>query len=293
MALRKLFQVVPMLFLGTGLVFADEGLPDTEVLETVVPPPKAVTLPQPSSANSRIAEREPVDVGLQGPVLPEVASPVILSSTDINRIHCPVPVKDLLFSQEKPIEGKFVGNDVFVKFKMTKDMYGEMQYETNPAEMYILCGDDIYNLIVYPKEVRTVTLYLQSSTKEKLEANRSAFAGLPMQKKFLKLIKEGYLQDYSESYDITTHNKLLNLSQDLVVTLVREIRVAGEGIGLMELDVRGSFRPDGPKEYVLDKKTFLSTRVHENIRAVSIVDKTLVPKKSSRVFIGIGYGSQI
>lgn len=288
--LRRFIRSVPLIFLSAGLVFADEGLPDTEPLEPVESPPKVVSLPQTSSSNPRIAEREPVGVALQGPVLPEVASPVILSSTDINRIHCPAPVKDLLFSQEKPIEGKFVGNDVFVKFKMTKDLYGELQYETNPAEMYILCGDDIYNLIVYPKEVRTVTLYLQSSTKEKLEANRSAFAGLPMQKKFLKLIKEGYLQDYSESYDITNHNKLLNLSKDLVVTLVREIRVAGEGIGLMELDVRGSFRPDGPKEYVLDKKVFLSTRVHENIRAVSIVDKTLVPKKNSRVFIGISYG---
>lgn len=290
MPLRRFIQAVPMLLLSAGLVFADEGLPDTDPLESVEAPPKSVSLPQSYASKSRIAEREPVEVSQQGPVLPEVASPVILSSTDINRIHCPAPVKDLLFSQEKPIEGKFVGNDVFVKFKMTKDLYGEMQYESNPAEMYILCGDDIYNLIVYPKEVRTVTLYLQSSTKEKLEANRTAFAGLPMQKKFLKLIKEGYLQDYSESYDITNHNKLLNLSKDLVVTLVREIRVAGEGIGLMELDVRGSFRPDGPKEYVLDKKVFLSTRVHENIRAVSIVDKTLVPKKNSRVFIGISYG---
>ena len=48
-------------------------------------------------------------------VLAEVPTMVQLSNKDINRIVCPGPMSDLIFSKEKGITGHFSGNNAFIK----------------------------------------------------------------------------------------------------------------------------------------------------------------------------------
>lgn len=239
----------------------------------------------------RTADQKPDPAHMQGPILPEVTTPVLMSASDINRINCPSPIQDLLYSLEKPIEGKFVGNNAFIKFKTSVNSAGYEDYTSQPQAIHITCGDNVYSIVAYPKSgLKTVTLHLQGDLTEQIKENQSTFAALPMKKKYLRLIKEAYHGEEPPGYTIRRRNDIVDISKDLIVTVIREMRVPGEGIGLLELSVRGNFRANGPTKLVLDKDVFLTTRIHDHIRSITIVDSELEPKSSTRVFVGIHYG---
>ena len=56
---------------------------------------------------------------------------------DINRIVCPGPMNDLIFSQEKGMTGHFSGNNGFIKFKI-EDSGDDYVYADTQSEL--VCG---------------------------------------------------------------------------------------------------------------------------------------------------------
>lgn len=115
-------------------------------------------------------------------VLPEVTTQVDMSSSDINRIVCPVDIKDVIFSKEKGLSVKIAGRGAFVKFLITKKEDKEI-YSNTPSELFVICGNDVYSLIVIPKRIPSQTIRLSSGKLEKIKKNISLMEGLPFEKK--------------------------------------------------------------------------------------------------------------
>ena len=186
-------------------------------------------------------------------VPPEVATPVYLSSSDINRIVCPSYIKDVIYSKEKGLTVKIEGQNAFVKFLVTKE--GDKDnYSTTPTELYVLCGKETYNLIALPKRIpsRTVTL---SGGDRKANENTSLFDGMPFEKKILSIIKDVYTENIPDSFTVRDEDRPFNLYKGLRLTLIRTVRVEGEGLRVKEFTARAT------QSMELSEKDFLKTEI--------------------------------
>ena len=214
-------------------------------------------------------------------IMPESTTGVELSSSDVNRIVCPGTINDLIFSTEKGIEGHFVGDNAFVKFKITrKDK--EQIYATTPTELFVICNNSVYSLIATPKRIPSVTLRLSPDITNGFKKNISHYQELSFEKKILQLIREAFLDEYPSSYRVTKTITLINLSTDLNVRLSRIVDVEGVGLRLKEYQVKAQALE---KEITINEKTFLRSEIGEQIVAVAVEKHHLDAGETSRVFI--------
>ena len=160
-------------------------------------------------------------------VMPEVAQPVELSSSDVNRITCQGEIKDVVYSREKGITVKFSGRDAFVKFRTgLKD--GKTTYSTTPSEIFVVCGDNVYSLIALPKRIPARSIRLSPGKTENIRKNRSLFGALPFEKKILSAIRSLYTEEIPESFTVSTPNRRIDLFRELDLVLARIAVVEGE-----------------------------------------------------------------
>ena len=214
------------------------------------------------------------------PILPEVTTAVDLSSSDINRIVCPGMISDLIFSQEKGLDGHFAGNNAFVKFTITVQG-DDKRYSTTPTELFVSCNETIYSLIVTPKRIPSVTLRLSPPATRELKQNISRYQALPFEKKVLQLIREAYQGGYPDSYRITEADATLNISVDLSVRLLRIVDVEGVGLRLKEYNVKAT----ADESIQITEKDFLRTEMGERIIAVVVENHRIEQGGASRVFV--------
>lgn len=214
-------------------------------------------------------------------VFPEHTTKVNLSSTDVNRFVCPGPIKDVMFSQDKGIKVKITEENAFVKFQAMKKGQ-EILYSKTPSEFYVVCDGDVYSMIGMPKHIPAQTVRLSSGLKKKIEKNLSIFAGLPLEKKILKLIKQAYTGDLPESYTVHRIEKQRDLFRQVLLIAKREILVEGEGLGVREYVV--SIK-DGEEQWRLSEKDFLKPALAQNPLAVAIEEPLLDTGDKTRVFI--------
>ena len=210
-------------------------------------------------------------------VPPEIATPVYLSSSDINRIVCPSYIKDVTYSKEKGLTVKIEGQNAFVKFFVTKE--GDKDnYSTTPTELYVLCGKETYNLIALPKRIpsRTVTL---SGGDRKASKNASFFDGMPFEKKILSIIKSVYTENIPDSFTVRDEDRPLNLYKGLRLTLIRTVRVEGEGLRVKE------FTAQATQTMELSEKDFLKTEITSDPVAIAIDKLRLSLGETARVLI--------
>ena len=210
-------------------------------------------------------------------VPPEVATPVYLSSSDINRIVCPSYIKDVIYSKEKGLTVKIEGQNAFVKFLVTKEGDKD-EYSTTPTELYILCGKETYNLIALPKRIpsRTITL---SGGDRKASKNASFFGGMPFEKKILSIIKSVYTEDIPDSFTVKNEDGPFNLYKGLKLTLIRTARVEGEGLRVKEFTARAA------QNMEISEKDFLKTEITTDPVAIAIDKLRLLPGETARVLI--------
>ncbi|MDA8089219.1 MAG: type-F conjugative transfer system secretin TraK [Nitrospiraceae bacterium] len=210
-------------------------------------------------------------------VPPEVATPVYLSSSDINRIVCPSYIKDVIYSKEKGLTVKIEGQNAFVKFLVTKEGDKD-EYSTTPTELYVLCGKETYNLIALPKRIpsRTVTL---SGGDRKTGENASLFDGMPFEKKILSIIKSVYTENIPDSFTVRNEDRPFNPYKGLNLTLVRTVRVEGEGLRVKEFTARAA------QTMELSEKDFLKTEITTDPVAIVIDKLRLTPGETARIFI--------
>jgi len=214
-------------------------------------------------------------------VLPEATTTVRLSSSDMNRISCHSDVREALTSSEKGLTIKITGKDAFVKFKVTKKG-DKFSYSTTPTELYVVCGDETFSMIVFPQRIPSQTIRLSSGKDRKIKENISLYAGLPFEKKVLKAIRDVYTENIPDSYSVSRKEKRFNSYREILLTLKRTVDIEGEGVRIKEYEA--SLRSE-TTQFKMNEKMFLRTEIAENPVAVSLERHILRSGDTSRIFV--------
>ncbi len=229
-------------------------------------------------------------------VLPEVATPVDLSSSDVNRIVCPqeMQIQDIVFSQEKGVKVKYSGANAFIKFLFTIKN-GSNNYAANPVELYIVCGENVYNLIATPKRIPSQTIRLSSGKLKAIKQNASLMGGLPIEKKTALLIKLTVTDSLPESFEITSPNRSLRIFKGLNIVLKRTVIVEGEGLRLKEYYVTNEkdYVPGEDDLVSLSERDFMVTELTTNTLAVAMDRLNIRKNETARVFIVESTGGSV
>ena len=213
-------------------------------------------------------------------ILPETTTRVRLSSSDLNRISCQAEIRDVLTSTEKGLTIKITGKDAFVKFKVAKKG-DKLTYAATPTELYVVCGDEMYSMIAFPQRGPSQTIRLSSGKGSRIRENRSLYAGLPLEKKVLKLLKEVYTENIPDSYSVSNQEHALTTFRELLLTLKRTIDIEGEGLRIKEYvaTLRGG------TSIRMNEKMFLRPEVAENPVAIALERHLLQQGENSRLFV--------
>lgn len=210
----------------------------------------------------------------------EIPTSVKLSNRDINRIVCPGPMNDLIFSQEKAMTGHFSGNNGFIKFKI-QDSGGEYTYADTQSELFVVCNNAVYTLLVTPADIPSVTLRLASPKGDTFKKNISHYQKMPLEKQALLLIREAYHGEYPTSYRISDSTRMISLSPDLEVQLVQVVDVDGVGLRLQKYLAKSR-----AESFVdIDEQLFLSSSISDSILAIALENHTLEPHQSTMIFV--------
>lgn len=210
----------------------------------------------------------------------EIPTAVKLSNRDINRIVCPGPMKDLIFSQEKAMTGHFSGNNGFIKFKI-EDSGSEYVYADTQSELFVVCNNAVYTLLVTPADIPSVTLRLASPSGDTFKKNINHYQKMPLEKQALLLIREAYHGDYPASYRISDSTRTVSLSPDLEIQLLQVVDV--DGVGLRLRKYQATSLSEGSID--VSEHLFLSSSISNSILAVAVDNHTLELSQSTMVFV--------
>jgi conjugal transfer pilus assembly protein TraK len=232
------------------------------------------------TAIEQVAE-QPAEGEFPTVVLPEATTSVRLSSSDMNRISCPADIREALTSSEKGLTIKITGKDAFVKFKVIKKG-DKFVYATTPTELYVVCGDETFSMVIFPQRIPSQTIRLTSGKERKIKENQSLYVGLPFEKKVLKAVKDVYTENIPDSYSINNKEKQFLLFREIRLVLKRTVDIEGEGLRIKEYEValRGV-----TTEFKLNEKMFLNTELVENPVAVSLERHILRTGDTSRLYV--------
>jgi len=213
-----------------------------------------------------------------GTILPETPTEVKFSNHDINRIVCAGRMNDLIFSKEKGITGHFSGNSAFIKFKIKKrgDKY---IYAKEPAELFVVCDDTVYSLIVVPGDIPSVTQRLTSVKPKSIKKNIAHYKNLPLEKKALQIIREAYHNSFPSDYKLTSSRREVSVSPKFSTVLNQTVNIDGVGLGLKkyEITARQNIR--------VIEQDFLTSKISDSILAIAVEDHVLNSGESTRVFV--------
>jgi conjugal transfer pilus assembly protein TraK len=239
----------------------------------------------PRTLDSGFSEQElvPDPLSLAQKVSPEITTQVRLSNSDINRVICPVDIKDVIYSEEKGLTVNLSGKNAFVKFLVVKKDGKEM-YSTTPSELYFVCDGSVYTMIASPARIPAQTVQLVPGKAGTVRKNIELYGELPFEKKVITIVKRVYMNDAPDSFTKTVVGKKIDVFKDLEVTLRSIYAIEGEGLRVKELDVRIS--PASNLETIsLKENDFLRTDVSLQPVAVSVESMTLKKGETSRVFV--------
>lgn len=216
-------------------------------------------------------------------VPPEVTTTIQLSSSDLNRIVCPGgDIKEALTSDEKGLMIKITGKDAFVKFKVGKMTDGKLTYSTTPTEIYMVCGGATYSMVAFPSRLPSQTIKLSTGIGDKIKENQALYAGLPFEKRILRVIKEIYTDNIPDSYLVTKMNQVDASWKGMVIVLRRTIDIEGEGLKVKEYHITLKNKREAMK---LSEKMFLGKEFSLNPIAISIDKHVVRPGETSRLFV--------
>ncbi len=229
-------------------------------------------------------------------IYPEVATRIQLSNTDINRFVCSEKIKDVIWSKEKGVVVRYSGKDAYVKFLIEIKPGGDKKYITAPTEIFIVCGDNTYNIIADPKsDYPAQTTYLSSGKQEQIKKNLTLYAGMPYEEKILSILKTVYTNNMPDSYNVSRVNKPLKLFRDINLTLVKVVEVDGEGLRVKEYSAALK-TPKNDKStattvasandpVILREKDFLLKQIVQNPAAIAIDKHNLRAGDIARIFV--------
>ena len=217
-------------------------------------------------------------------VFPDTITQVTLSNRDVNRIHCAEgPINDAFTSTEKGIQIDNVGANAFVKF-VIKETGLEREYVTVRSEIYVICNDEIYTLIVTPKDQPATTIRLSTGTKHNIEANQQLLSPMAEEERAVFLSMNALHDDIPDSFTISLAKDEAWMPYPLDNNLVqlqlrRTVRVDGSGLSLKEYQVR----TEAYRQF--SELDFLNSRLGANIFAITLDPIELSPGQTGRLII--------
>lgn len=192
----------------------------------------------PVNDSSQIGDQEKVKIfDATVTVLPETTTMIHVSNVDVNRVVCPVDMGEdsVIYSKEKHIVVETRGKNAFIKFLIMKTDDKETTV-TNPTEFHILCNDNVYSIIAYPKAIPAQTIKLFSK-KEK--QRNLALISLPYEEKIQQIIQNVYFNKI-QGYSITSVNQKISVFKDIDVLLRNIVKIDSEGIIVKEYLVKAN-----------------------------------------------------
>ena len=245
--------------------------------------PAASTAPR--TLDSGFSEQEflPDPLSMAQKVSPEFTTQVRLSNSDINRVICPVDIKDVIYSEEKGLAVNLSGKNGFVKFLVVRKDGKEM-YSMTPSELYFVCDGAVYTMIAIPARIPAQTVQLVPGKAGTARKNIDLYGELPFEKKIITIVKRVYMNDTPDSFTKSAVNRKMDIFKDLEVTLRSIYAVEGEGLRIKELEVR--IAPASTLGSISFKESdFLRTEISLHPVAVSAESMTLKKGETSRVFV--------
>ena len=239
----------------------------------------------PRTLDSGFSEQEllPDPMSLAQKVSPEITTQVRLSNSDINRVICPVDIKDAIYSEEKGLTVNISGKNAFVKFLVVKKD-GKDMYSTIPSELYFVCDGAVYTMIAIPAHIPAQTVQLTAGKAGTARKNIELYGELPFEKKIIAIVKRVYTNDVPDSFTKTVVGKKMDVFKDLDVVLRSIYAIEGEGLRVKEFEVR--IPPTSTVQSISYRENdFLRTDVSLHPVAVSVESMTLKKGETSRVFV--------
>lgn len=228
-------------------------------------------------------------------VLPEVSTQVVLSNRDVNRLVCESgkAVKPV-YSTEKPVEVK-VGSDrrsFWVKFKYLAEG-GTNHYYAEPTELFLTCGNSVFELIALPKYENPHKVLLGSDTKNRIKDNQALFGSLSLEEAAVtlstKMITDGSNNGAGlpESFEVVpqkgnwSHNVFDSRGRQIPIEVRKERDVLVDGTGL-----RGSqYTIRALSNVTLTETMFLNSQFGTNIFAITAENLALSAGQLSTLVI--------
>jgi conjugal transfer pilus assembly protein TraK len=239
----------------------------------------------PRTLESGFSEQEllPDPMSLAQKVQPEITTQVRLSNSDINRVICPVDIKDVIYSEEKGLTVNLAGENAFVKFSVVRKD-GKDMYSMTPSELYFVCDGAVYTMIAMPARIPAQTIQLAAGRAGTARKNIELYGELPFEKKIITIVKRVYTNDLPDSFTKTVVGRKMDIFKDLEVTLRSTYAIEGEGLRVKEFEVR--IPPASTLESISYKENdFLRTDISLHPVAVSAESMTLKKGETSRVFV--------
>ncbi len=239
----------------------------------------------PRTLDSGFSEQEllPDPMSLAQKVLPEITTQVRLSNSDINRVICPVDIKDAIYSEEKGLAVNLSGKNAYLKFLVVKKDGKEM-YSMTPSELYFVCDGAVYTMIAMPSRIPAQIIQLVPGKAGTARKNIELYGELPFERKIIAIVKRVYTNDVPDSFTKTAINRKMDIFKDLEVILRSTYAIEGEGLRVKEFEVR--IAPVSTLESISFKENdFLRTDVSLHPVAVSVESMTLKKGETSRVFV--------
>ncbi|HSH30932.1 MAG TPA: type-F conjugative transfer system secretin TraK [Thiohalobacter sp.] len=205
-------------------------------------------------------------------VHPEKTVKVVLSNTDANRIVCTAGgVADVVTSEEKGVTVKIAGDNVYVKYRFKRGNAG-LERVTTATEMFITCADEVYNLLIAPQEVPAQIVRLESG-HQAVRENTRLFAGLPQEKRVLKLITQALKGEYPATYEQQHLHEPVGRLANVTVTLTRTLTVTGQGLRIKEFELAAPENIANPVTVL--ERDFLRPEIGARIRGLALSESIL------------------
>lgn len=222
-------------------------------------------------------------------VLPETLATVAVSNLFVNRIACPGVVGDVLNSTEKPMEVSTAdGGHIFVKFLVLRDPTTmEEKYQTQPADLHVVCDGKVYTLILKPQKMDSQTIRLGNPAVKQFVENVKDFGGLPLEEKIKKITLATYNESTPPGFQrrrLSDDRRVAKLFRDVIVQGQWEVTAPGLGLKATEykvivtkpmtVDARMFLRPEFGAVVAVTVDPPVISDAHRNARLI-IVERSV------------------
>ena len=259
-----------------------EGIPPANSPKNIQPPLTSQALVSGESLQN--AEPEPVGSFKTSYIVdPETVTAIKMSSSDINRIVCPVDIKDVVYSEEKGLQVKISGKNAFVKF-LIKRIGTKEEYSKIPSDIYVVCGDKVYSIIAFPQRQPATTVYLQDKG-QKVKEVIEKYSSMPIEKRIVELVRSFSKDTPPEEAEFYPQKKEYKLYENLRIIEKGKYVIPGEGIQIRIIDITAVSLPKDAKFVEISEKDFLRAEITQTPLALSLDKLRLYKGDTARLLV--------